>query len=281
MMLERVNEVLQVGQVFKSYTELCKHLNVTAKRSGKPKDEQIAEFNKYFTFKMFSDNTLMIDSIVGNDAPKKPLIELLATNLQIGKEYTYSQFCKILHEKAEHIGVLGSVAFELQCRNWRRIMNFDTKYVNGVLYITVSEIYKAPIEITSQISVVRPKGKCYSWLKKNNETILQEHLNKLEHDMTFERIDSLVQFLQLRLTDRDSWRNSIPQLIFKYVEYDITTDGYIVIDKVREQPLKDNEAFRMLNEKTNRRCAKISTTLDSLLYKVDGTAEVYVYSVGM
>lgn len=277
-MLDRVNEVLQVGQVFKSYSALCNHLNVTAKRSGKPKDEQIEEFNRYFTFKMFSDNTLMIDSIVGNEAPKKPLIELLATNLDVGKEYTYNQVCKILHEKAEHIG---SVAFELQCRNWRRIMKFDARYVNGIVMLTVSEIYKAPIEITSQISVVRPKGKCYSWLKKNNETILQEHLNKLEHDMTFERIDMLVQFLQLRLTDRDSWRESIPQLIFKYVDYDITKDGQIVIDKVREQPLKDNEAFSKLNEKTNRRCAKISTTLDSLLYKVDGTAEVYVYSVGM
>ena len=277
MMLETVNE-LTVGQVFKSYTELCKYLDVTAKRSGKPKDEQIEEFNRYFTFKMFSDNTLMIDSIVGKEVPKKPLIELLATNLEIGKEYTYSQFCKILHEKTEHIG---SVAFELQCRNWRRIMDFEGKYVNGIVMIIVSEIYDTPIEITSHISVVRPKGKCYSWLKKNNETILQEHLNKLQHGMTFERIDSLVQFLQLRLTDRDSWLNSIPQLIFKYVEYDITKDGQIVIDKVREEPLKDNEVFRMLNEKTNRRCAKISTTLDSLLYKVDGTAEVYVYSVGM
>ena len=277
-MLDRVNEVLHIGQVFKSYTELCKCLNITAKRSGKPKDEQIEELNKYFSFKMFSDNTLMIDSIVGKDAPKKPLIELLATNLELGKEYTYSQFCKILHERAEHIA---SVAFELQCRNWRRIMDFDAKYVNGIIMITVSEIYKAPIEITSQISIIRPKGKCYSWLKKDNETILQEHLNKLGHDMTFERIDSLVQFLQLRLTDRDSWRNSIPQLIFKYVEYDITKDGRIVIDEVREQPLKDNEAFSKLNEKTNRRCAKISTTLDNLLYKVDGTADVYIYSVGM
>ena len=278
MMLEKVNEVLKVGQVFKSYTELCKYLDVTAKRSGKPKDEQIQEFNRYFTFKMFSDNTLMIDSIVGKEAPNKPLIQLLATNLEIGKEYTYSQFCKILHEKTEH---MLSVAFELQCRNWRRIMNFEGKYVNGIVMITVSEIYATPIEIASHISIVRPKGKCYSWLKKNNETILQEHLNKLEHGMTFERIDMLVQFLQLRLTDRDSWRNSVPQLIFKYVEYDITKDGQIVIDKVREQPLKDNEAFSKLNEKTNRRCAKISTTLDSLLYKVDGTAEVYIYSVGM
>ena len=278
MMLDRVNEVLHIGQVFKNYSALCKHLDVTAKHSGKPKDEQIQEFNKYFTFKMFSDNTLMIDSIVGNEAPKMPLIQMLATNLELGKDYTYSQFCKILHEKTEQ---MLSVAFELQCRNWRRIMNFDARYVNGIIYITVSEIYKAPIEITSHISIVRPKGKCYSWLKKNNETILQEHLNKLEHDMTFERIDSLVQFLQLRLTDRDSWRNSIPQLIFKYVEYDITKDGNIVIDKVREEPLKDNEVFKKLNEKTNRRCAKISTTLDSLLYKVDGTAEVYVYSVGM
>ena len=277
-MLETVKEVLHIGQVFKNYSALCKHLNVTAKRSGKPKDNQIEEFNKYFTFKMFSDNTLMIDSIVGKEAPKKPLIELLATNLEIGKEYTYSQFCKILHEKTEH---MMSVAFELQCRNWRRIMNFDARYVNGAIMITVSEIYKAPIEITSHISIVRPKANCNICLKKNNETILQEHLNKLEQGMTFERIDMLVQFLQLRLTDRDSWRNSIPQLIFKYVEYDITKDGQIVIDKVREQPLKDNEVFRKLNEKTNRRCAKISTTLDSLLYKVDGTAEVYVYSVGM
>ena len=277
-MLETVKEVLHIGQVFKNYSALCKHLNVTAKRSGKPKDKQIEEFNKYFTFKMFSDNTLMIDSIVGKEAPKKPLIELLASNLEIGKEYTYSQFCKILHEKTEH---MMSVAFELQCRNWRRIMNFDARYVNGAIMITVSEIYATPIEITSHISIVRPKGNCNICLKKNNETILQEHLNKLESGMTFERIDMLVQFLQLRLTDRDSWLNSIPQLIFKYVEYDITKDGQIVIDKVREQPLKDNEVFRMLNEKTNRRCAKISTTLDSLLYKVDGTAEVYVYSVGM
>ena len=276
-MLETVKEVLHIGQVFKNYSALCKHLNVTAKR-GKPKDNQIEEFNKYFTFKMFSDNTLMIDSIVGKEAPKKPLIELLATNLEIGKEYTYSQFCKILHEKTEH---MMSVAFELQCRNWRRIMNFDARYVNGAIMITVSEIYATPIEITSHISIVRPKANCNICLKKNNETILQEHLNKLESGMTFERIDMLVQFLQLRLTDRDSWLNSIPQLIFKYVEYDITKDGQIVIDKVREQPLKDNEVFRMLNEKTNRRCAKISTTLDSLLYKVDGTAEVYVYSVGM
>ena len=55
MMLEKqVNEVLQVGKVFKSYTELCKHLNVTAKHSGKPKELQIQEFNKYFTFKMLA-----------------------------------------------------------------------------------------------------------------------------------------------------------------------------------------------------------------------------------
>ena len=137
MMLERVNEVLKVGKVFKSYSELCKCLNVTAKHSGKPKELQIQEFNKYFTFKIFSDNTLMIDSIVGNEAPRKPLIELLATNLEIGKEYTYNQVCKILHEKAEQ---MLSVAFELQCRNWRRIMNFDGKYANGIITITISEI---------------------------------------------------------------------------------------------------------------------------------------------
>ena len=268
MMLERVNEVLHIGQVFKNYSELCKCLNVTAKR-GANKELQIEEFNKYFTFWTL-DNEIIITSIGNETCEKLTRYELLANRIELNKEYTYSEFCKLIGEKVETNYDLKY----LQRLNWSRYFDLcATKYD-----VTVYEVYKQPIEVTKQLYVVIPKAECDN---RTNEDILKTNLSRLQVGQTFEGFFELMQYLELKMGNNTSELGMI-NLCLKHIDFKVnlksngrtTRFTSLTITEIRDKALTSEEVRKLCRERdVELTKIPLNYELELLMQKV-GTAQV-------
>ena len=268
MMLEKVNEVLQVGQVFKSYTELCKYLNVTPKR-GDNKDKQIEEFNKYFTFESIGKE-LVITSIGTDTSKKLTRFDIIASRIELNKEYTYSEFCKLMGEKVEMQHDLKY----LQRLNWSRYFDLRaTKYD-----VTVFEVYKQPIEVTKQLYVVIPKSECNS---RTNADILKANIGRLQTGQTFDGFFELMQYLDLKMSNNTSELGTI-NLCLKYIDFKVNlrSNGRVsrfkslTITEIRETALTSEEVRQLCRER-DVELTKIPLNYElQLLMEKVGTAQV-------
>lgn len=269
MMLERVNEVLHIGQVFKNYSELCKHLNVTPKR-GANKELQIEEFNKYFTFESIGKEVVITS--IGTDASTKKLTryDIVASRIELNKEYTYNEFCKLIGEKVE----MQHDMKYLQRLNWSRYFDLcATKYD-----VTVYEVYKQPIEVTKQLYVVIPKAECDN---RTNEDILKANINRLQIGQTFDGFFELMQYLELKMGNNTSELGTI-NLCLKYIDFKVNLKSNgrtsrftsLTITDIRDKVLT-NEEVRKLCRERDVELTKIPLNyeLELLMQKV-GTAQV-------
>ena len=268
-MLEKVNEVLHIGQVFKNYTALCKCLDVTAKR-GVNKALQIEEFNKYFTFESIGDE-IVITSI-GTDSSTKKLTrhDIIASRIELNKEYTYNEFCKLLGEKVE----MQHDMKYLQRLNWSRYFDLRaTKYD-----VTVFEVYKQPIEVTKQLYVVIPKSECTN---RTNEDILKANIGRLQVGQTFDGFFELMQRLDLKMSNNTSELGTI-NLCLKYLDFKVNlrSNGRVsrfkslTITDIRDKALTTEEVKQLCRER-DAELTKIPLNyeLELLMEKV-GTAQV-------
>ena len=268
MMLERVKE-LSVGMSFRNYSALCKYLNVTAKR-GKNKDKQIQEFNKYFTFERIG-NEIVITSI-GADSSTKKLTrhDIIASRIELNKEYNYNEFCKLIGEKVE----MQHDMKYLQRLNWSRYFDLRaTKYD-----VTVFAIYDKPIEVAKQLYVVIPKSECNN---KTNEDIIKANINRLDIGQTFEGFFELMQYLDLRMSNNTSELGMI-NLCLRYIDFKINlrsngrTSRFasLTITEIRETALTDKEV-RELCRQRDAELTKIPLNYElQLLMEKVGTAQV-------
>ena len=267
-MLETVKE-LSVGMSFRNYNALCKYLNVTAKR-GKNKDKQIEEFNKYFTFERIG-NEIVITSI-GADSSTKKLTrhDIIASRIELNKEYTYNEFCKLIGEKVE---TQHDMKY-LQRLNWSRFFDLRaTKYD-----VTVFAIYASPIEVAKQLYVVIPKSECNN---RTNEDILKSNIGRLQVGQTFDGFFELMQYLDLRMSNNTSELGTI-NLCLRYLDFKVNlrSNGRIsrfnslTITEIRETALTDKEV-RELSTERDAELTKIPLNyeLELLMEKV-GTAQV-------
>ena len=268
MMLEKVND-LKVGQVFKSYTELCKYLDVTAKR-GANKALQIEEFNKYFTFERIGDE-IVITSI-GTDSSTKKLTrhDIIASRIELNKEYTYNEFCKLIGEKVE----MQHDMKYLQRLNWSRYFDLcATKY-----NVTVFEIYASPIEVAKQLYVVIPKAECNN---RTNEDILKANIGRLEVGQTFDGFFELMQYLDLKMSNNTSELGTINTCL-RYIDFKVNlrSNGRVsrfkslTITEIRDKALTSEEV-RQLCRQRDAELTKIPLNyeLELLMEKV-GSAQV-------
>ena len=267
-MLETVKE-LSVGMSFRNYNALCKYLNVTAKR-GKNKDKQIEEFNKYFTFERIG-NEIVITSI-GADSSTKKLTrhDIIASRIELNKEYTYNEFCKLIGEKVE---TQHDMKY-LQRLNWSRFFDLRaTKYD-----VIVFAIYASPIEVAKQLYVVIPKSECNN---RTNADILKSNIGRLQVGQTFDGFFELMQYLDLRMSNNTSELGTI-NLCLRYLDFKINlrSNGRIsrfdslTITEIRETALTDKEV-RELSTERDAELTKIPLNyeLELLMEKV-GTAQV-------
>ena len=266
MMLDKVNE-LTIGQVFKNYSALCKHLDVTAKR-GDNKALQIEEFNKYFTFERIGDE-IVITSI-GNDSKKLTRYDIIASRIELNKEYTYNEFCKLIGEKVE----MQHDMKYLQRLNWSRYFNLcATKYD-----VTVFAIYDKPIEVAKQLYVVIPKSECNN---RTNEDILKANIGRLQIGQTFDGFFELMQCLDLKMSNNTSELGTI-NLCLKHLDFKVNlrSNGRVsrfkslTITDIRDKALTTEEVRQLCRER-DAELTKIPLNyeLELLMEKV-GTAQV-------
>ena len=266
MMLDRVNE-LTIGQVFKNYSALCKYLNVTAKR-GDNKALQIQEFNKYFTFERIGDE-IVITSI-GNDSKKLTRHDIIASRIELNKEYTYNDFCKLIGEKVE----MQHDMKYLQRLNWSRYFELcATKY-----NVTVFEVYKQPIEVAKQLYVVIPKSECNN---RTNADILKANIGRLQVGQTFDGFFELMQYLDLKMSNNTSELGMINTCL-RYLDFKVNlrSNGRVsrfkslTITEIRDKALSDEEVRQLCRER-DAELTKIPLNyeLELLMEKV-GTAHV-------
>ena len=265
-MLEKVKE-LTVGQVFKNYSALCKYLDVTAKR-GNNKALQIEEFNKYFTFERIGDE-IVITSI-GADTKKLTRYDIIASRIELNKEYTYNEFCKLIGEKVE----MQHDMKYLQRLNWSRYFDLcATKYD-----VTVYEVYKQPIEVAKQLYVVIPKAECNN---RTNEDILKANISRLQIGQTFDGFFELMQYLDLKMSNNTSELGTINTCL-RYIDFKVNlkSNGRVsrfknlTITEIRDKALTSEEV-RQLSRERDAELTKIPLNyeLELLMEKV-GTAEV-------
>ena len=269
-MLEKVKE-LTVGQVFKNYSALCKHLDVTAKR-GNNKALQIEEFNKYFTFERIGDE-IVITSIGADSSTKKEKLtryDIIASRIELNKEYTYNEFCKLIGEKVE----MQHDMKYLQRLNWSRYFDLcATKYD-----VTVYEVYKQPIEVAKQLYVVIPKAECNN---RTNEDILKANISRLQIGQTFDGFFELMQYLDLKMSNNTSELGTINTCL-RYIDFKVNlkSNGRVsrfknlTITEIRDKALTSEEV-RQLSRERDTELTKIPLNyeLELLMEKV-GTAEV-------
>ena len=269
-MLEKVKE-LTVGQVFKNYSALCKHLDVTAKR-GNNKALQIEEFNKYFTFERIGDE-IVITSIGADTSTKKEKLtryDIIASRIELNKEYTYNEFCKLIGEKVE----MQHDMKYLQRLNWSRYFDLcATKYD-----VTVYEVYKQPIEVAKQLYVVIPKAECNN---RTNEDILKANISRLQIGQTFDGFFELMQYLDLKMSNNTSELGTINTCL-RYIDFKVNlkSNGRVsrfkslTITEIRDKALTSEEV-RQLSRERDAELTKIPLNyeLELLMEKV-GTAEV-------
>ena len=267
-MLEKVNEVLQVGQVFKSYSALCDCLDVTAKR-GANKELQIEEFNKYFTFATIGDE-IVITSIGSDSSKKLTRFDIIRSRIELNKEYTYNEFCKLIGEKVE----MQHDMKYLQRLNWSRYFNLcATKY-----NVTVFEIYASPIEVAKQLYVVIPKSECNN---RTNEDILKANIGRLQIGQTFDGFFELMQHLDLKMSNNTSELGTI-NLCLRYLDFKVNlkSNGRVsrfkslTITEIRDKALTSEEV-RQLSRERDAELTKIPLNYElQLLMEKVGSAQV-------
>lgn len=267
-MLDRVKE-LSVGMSFRNYTELCKYLNVTAKR-GDNKALQIEEFNKYFTFERIGDEIIITS--IGTDSSTKKLTryDIIASRIELNKTYTYNEFCKLIGEKVE----MQHDMKYLQRLNWSRYFDLRaTKYD-----VTVFEVYATPIEVAKQLYVVIPKSECNN---RTNEDILKANISRLDVGQTFEGFFELMQYLDLKMSNDTSEVGTI-NLCLKYLDFKVNLRSNarisrfksLTITDIRNEALTDKEVRQLCRER-DAELTKIPLNYElQLLMEKVGSAQV-------